>query len=107
MVSNEAYFHYADSTFTKPLMLSVLLGFDSFKTKTETFPNVQEIIKQAESPKDLAIRGCFDELNFLLSPHLFTKKDFDVNIIWWHGEKDKNVALASVKLFLRILKTLN
>ncbi|MGB8320710.1 MAG: hypothetical protein WCE54_21440 [Ignavibacteriaceae bacterium] len=104
MVSEEAYFPYADSTFTKPLMQSVLLGFDSFKTKTETFPNVQEIIKQAESQKNLAIRGCFDELNFILSPCLFSKKDFNVNLIWWHGEKDRNVALASVKLFLRDFK---
>lgn len=107
MVSKEAYFPYADSTFTKPLMSSVLLGFDSFKTKVESFPNVEEILKQAESPKDLAIRGCFDDLNFLLSPSLFTKKDFNVNLTWWHGEKDKNVALESVKLFLQDFKNAN
>lgn len=104
MVSKEAYFPFADSTFTKPLMSSVLPGYDSFKTKVESFPNVEEILKQAGSPKDLAIRGCFDDLNFLLSPHLFTKKDFNVNITWWHGENDKNVALESVIMFLRDFK---
>jgi pimeloyl-ACP methyl ester carboxylesterase len=105
MVSREAYFAFADSTFTKPLMSSTLLGFDTFKTKVESFPHVDEILKQAESPKDLAIRGCFDELNFILSDSLFTTKDFKtVNITWWHGEKDKNVALGSVKLFLRNFK---
>ncbi len=105
MVSKPAYFAYADSTFTKPLMSSVLHGFDAFKTKVESFPNVGEIIKQAESPKDLAIRGSFDELNFILSDSLFTQKDFNsVNITWWHGEKDKNVALESVRLFLKNFK---
>ena len=105
MVSKEAYFAYADSTFTKPLMTSVLYGFDAFKRTVESFPNVEEIIKQAESPKDLAVRGSYDELNFILSDSLFTQKDFNsVNITWWHGEKDKNVALESVKLFLKNFK---
>lgn len=105
MVTREAYFPFADSTFTKPVMSSVLSGYDSFKNTVESFPNVEEILKQAGSPKDKAIRACYDDLNFILSPSLFTKKDFDtVNIIWRHGEYDKNVALESVELFLKDFK---
>ncbi len=105
MVPREQYFAYADSTFTKPLMNSVLRGFDAFSAYAESFPNYAEILKQAGSPKDLAIRGCFDELNFLLSKSLFTKEIYQtVNVSWWHGAKDKNVALESVKLFLKNFK---
>lgn len=110
MVSKEAYFPFSDSTFTKPLMSNVLHGFDSFKKEVEAFPHAEEILKQTGSPKNMGIRACYDELKFILSPALFTKKDFStVNITWWHGEKDKNVAIESVKLFLENFKkaTLN
>lgn len=105
MVSREAYFPFADSTFTKPLMSSIVSGYDSFKTTVESFPNVDQIFKQAGSPRDIALRACYDDLNFILLPSLFTKEEFNkVNITWRHGENDKNVALESVELFLRDFK---
>ncbi|MEO6852286.1 MAG: alpha/beta hydrolase, partial [Mucilaginibacter sp.] len=54
MVPAKEYFAYADSTFTKPLMNSVMSGYDEFKKTIESFPHVEEILKQANSPAPIA-----------------------------------------------------
>jgi pimeloyl-ACP methyl ester carboxylesterase len=101
MVPAKEYFAYADSTFTGPLMRSVVNGYSEFKKTIESFPNVPEILKQAESPVAVAMRGSYDDLHFILTGISFEKKTFrKVHINWLHGENDKNVALESAQLFL-------
>jgi pimeloyl-ACP methyl ester carboxylesterase len=102
MVSNEAYFQYADSTFTKDLFQLVTGPYEPFE-KAANFPNIEEIMRQAgtNSP-EAAIRASYNELNFLLTPRLFsTLKGHSFPIAWWHGENDRNVAIESVSLFLK------
>src|SRR5687768_8341412 len=101
MVPANEYFAYADSTFTKSLMNSVVNGYDEFKKTIESFPNVEEILKQANSPVPTAIRASYDDLHFILTGINFNKKTFrKTKLSWLHGENDKNVALESAQLFL-------
>ncbi|PRY52771.1 pimeloyl-ACP methyl ester carboxylesterase [Arcticibacter pallidicorallinus] len=105
MVPSKDYFPFADSTFTKPLMISVLRGFDDFKKTIEEFPNVNEILKQADSPAPIAIRACFDDLHFILRGTTFSNHTYDqMKVNWIHGENDKNVALKSAQSFLAKFK---
>lgn len=105
MVPANEYFAYADSTFTKPLMSSVLKGYDEFKKTVEGFPNAEEILKQANSPAPVAIRACYDDLHFILSDAHFDKNIFaTTSVTWLHGENDQNVALESAQLFLKKFK---
>lgn len=101
MVPGKEYFAYADSTFTKSIMTNVVDGFSEVTKTFDGFPNVAEILKQADSPVPVAIRACYDELHFILTDLDFDKKTFrKTKINWLHGENDKNVALESVQLFL-------
>jgi pimeloyl-ACP methyl ester carboxylesterase len=101
MVPAKEYFAYADSTFTGQLMTSVLKGYDEFKKAIESFPNLEEILKQAESTLPVAIRASYDDLHFILTGINFNKKTFrKVCVDWLHGENDKNVAPESAQLFL-------
>jgi pimeloyl-ACP methyl ester carboxylesterase len=105
MVPSDEYFAYADSTFTKALMNSVVNGFDEFKKTIESFPNVEEILKQANSPLPKAIRASYDDLDFILTDINFSKKTLrKTKLTWLHGENDKNVALESAQLFLAKFK---
>ena len=105
MVPAKEYFVFADSTFTKPLMKSVLAGPDEFQKTIESFPNVAEILKQANSPLPAATRASFDDLNFILTKTNFNNKAYKkLKVDWLHGENDKNVALQSVLLFLSKFK---
>lgn len=105
MVPAKEYFAYADSTFTKSIMTNVVNGYDEFSKTLNSFPNVEEILKQANSPVPVAIRACYDELHFILSDISYDKKTFSkMKINWLHGENDKNVALESVQLFLSKFK---
>ena len=105
MVPAKEYFAHADSTFTKPLMTSVLRGYDDFKKTVESFSNVEEILKQANSPVPKAIRACFDDLDFILSDKNFSSNIFrETKVNWWHGQFDKNVAMQSAQLFLERFK---
>ena len=108
MVPASEYFAYADSTFTKSLMNSVVNGFEEFKKTIESFPNVEEILKQADSPLPTAIRASYDDLHFILTGINFKKKIFrKTKLSWLHGENDKNVALESAQLFLAKFKHAN
>lgn len=105
MVPAKEYFAHADSTFTKSLMISALGDYKGFKKVVESFPNVEEILKQAESPLPTAIRACYDDLHFILSDIRYKKNTFsDRNLTWIHGENDKNVAFESAQLFLSKFK---
>jgi len=105
MVPAKEYFAYADSTFTKSLMASAMNNYDEFKKTVESFPNLEEILKQANSPVPFAMRGCYDDLHFILRGIHFNKKIFRrLNVSWLHGENDKNVAFESAKLFLSKFK---
>jgi pimeloyl-ACP methyl ester carboxylesterase len=105
MVPEKEYFAYADSAFTKPLMRSVLNGYDDFKKTVESFPNGEEILKQADSPVPMAIRACFDDLNFILSDNNFNRKIFEQTMVtWWHGAHDRNVTAKSAQLFITKFK---
>ena len=102
MVSKEAYFKYADKTITKDVMESALGDYTDFEASALRFPNLDEIVKQAgASSKEVALRACFDEFNFILADSLFpTNKDHSISIDWWHGVNDVNVPIQSVELFL-------
>jgi len=101
MVTAKEYFTYADSTFTKSLMISAMNEYDEFKKNIESFPNVEEILKQADSPLSTAMQASYDDLHFILTGISYDKKTFrKTKISWLHGENDKNVALESVQLFL-------
>lgn len=101
MVPSQEYFAYADATFTKSIMTSAVTGFEEFKKTVESFPNVEEVVKQAYSPVPIAIRACYDELHFILTDINYDSKTFKkIKISWLHGENDKNVALESAQLFL-------
>lgn len=105
MVPAENYFPFADSTFTKPLMNSVINGFNDFKKAIEGFPDSDEILKQADSPASQAIRASFDELRFILKGAIFSSDAYNqMKITWLHGENDKNVSLKSVQSFLAKFK---
>ena len=63
---------------------------------------MDEIVLQAGSrSKEEAIRGSYNELNFILSKDLYADINKTMPIDWWHGENDKNVAIESVELFLK------
>lgn len=105
MVPSDEYFAGADSAFTLPLMRSVLNGYDDFKNMVGSFPNVEEILKQADSPVPTAVRACFDDLTFILSEHNFNSKIFEgTNVTWWHGAHDRNVTAKSAQLFITRFK---
>lgn len=105
MVPAREYFVYADSTFTKPLMNSVMSGYEDFKKSVESFPNVEEILKQADSPMPIAIQACYDDLHFILKDLHYPKSIYKYReLTWLHGENDKNVALESAQLFLSRFK---
>lgn len=105
MVPAKQYFAYADSTVTKSLMSSVLTDFSDFKKNVERFPNVAEVLKQANSPLPKAIRACYDDLHFTLTNVSFNNNVYNSRKVdWLHGENDKNVALKSVQLFLSKFK---
>lgn len=102
MVSNEAYFKYADSTFTKDFFLPATQSFERFQETVSGFPNLNDIIAQAGAEtKEEAILASYNELNFILSKNLHSTNDKSLSIDWWHGEHDKNVAIESVEMFLR------
>lgn len=102
MVSKEAFFKYADKAITKDVMKSALGDFTDFEASALRFPNLDEIVKQAgASSKEIALRACFDEFNFILADSLFpANKDHSISIDWWHGVDDVNVPIESVELFL-------
>ncbi|MEO7977999.1 alpha/beta hydrolase [Flavobacterium sp.] len=105
MVPAHEYFAYADSTFTKSIMSSAVTGYNEFKKTVESFPNVEEVVKQAHSPVPVAVRACYDELHFILTDISYDRKTFKkMNVSWLHGENDKNVALESAQLFLSKFK---
>jgi pimeloyl-ACP methyl ester carboxylesterase len=103
MVSNDAYFKFADATFTKSLFELVNQPYEKFEKTALDFPNIDSIVLQAGTKtKEEALRASYNELNFILSKDLYSNiqnKSFSIH--WWHGENDKNVALESVKLFLK------
>jgi pimeloyl-ACP methyl ester carboxylesterase len=103
MVSKEAFFSHADGAVTKQLMENVLAGYNEFEEATLQFPNVDEIMKQAGTTnKEMAIRACYDDLNYILSKSLYKAiQNKKMTIDWWHGEKDVNVPLESVKEFIK------
>ncbi len=108
MVTAKEYFTYADSTFTKSLMISAANGYGEFKKTIESFPNVEEILKQADSPLPAAIQASYDDLHFILTGISYDKKTFrKTKVSWLHGENDKNVALESVQLFLSKFRQAN
>jgi len=101
MVSGEAYFKYADKAVTKDVMAAALGDYADFEASAQRFPNLDEIVKQAgANSKEVALRACFDEFNFILSDSLFSDKDHSIKIEWWHGADDVNVPIESVELFL-------
>lgn len=103
MVTNDAYFKYADSTITKIIMEGALKPYQDFNDIVATFPNVDAIVNQARAKnEETAIRACYDELNYILSEG-FSKSltDKSLTIDWWHGDNDKNVTLQSAKAFLK------
>lgn len=103
MVSNDAYFEYADSTFTKDLFVLVKEPYEQFEQAAKDFPNIDEIVSQAgaKTPGE-ALKASYNELNFILSDDLYSSvKNKSMTIDWWHGENDKNVAIESVVLFLK------
>ncbi|MBK8500796.1 MAG: hypothetical protein IPL46_00550 [Saprospiraceae bacterium] len=106
MVSNEAYFRYADSTFTKEVMETAQKSYKEFEVAALSFPNLDDIVLQAgASTKEIAIRACYNELNYILSESLSSSlKDKLIPIDWWHGKQDRNVAIKSVEWFLRDYK---
>lgn len=76
MVTANEYFAFADSTFTKSLMSSVMDGYDAFRKNIESFPNLADILKQADSPVPIATRASYDDLHFILNDIHFNKKTF-------------------------------
>jgi len=102
MVSKEAYFKYADKAITKSIMESALGDYADFEASALRFPNLDEIVKQAgANSKEVALRACFDEFNFILADSLFpANKDHSIRIDWWHGVDDVNVPIESAELFL-------
>jgi pimeloyl-ACP methyl ester carboxylesterase len=108
MVPAKEYFAYADFTFTKSLMHSAVGSYDDFKKTIKSFPNVEQILQQAESPLPAAIRACYDDLHFILTGIKFKKRVFrKLKPDWLHGENDENVALKSAQLFLSKFKNAN
>lgn len=102
MVSNKAYFKFADSTFTKDFFMPVTESFEQFEKTILSFPNLDAIVLQAGTKnKEEAIKASYNELHFILSENLYANiKNKSIPIDWWHGENDKNVAKESVELFL-------
>ena len=102
MVSKDAYFKYANKAITKGIMESALGDYTDFESSAMRFPNLDEIVKQAgANSKEVAMRACYDEFNFILADSLFsTIKDHSLKIDWWHGEADVNVPIESAELFL-------
>jgi hypothetical protein len=102
MVSNEAYFEYSDSTFTKSLFEMVKDPYERFEKAARDFPNIDEIVQQAGAKTaEEALRASYNELNFILSKDLYSTINKSMPIDWWHGENDRNVAVESVVLFLK------
>ena len=102
MVPKDAYFKYADKAITKGIMESALGDYKEFEASAMQFPNLDEIVKQAgANSKEVALRACYDEFNFILADSLLSIiKDHSLKIDWWHGEDDVNVPIESVELFL-------
>lgn len=102
MVSKEAFFKYGDKAVTKGIMESALGDYKDFERAALRFPNIDEIVKQAgASSKEIALRACYDEFNFILTDKLFpTDKKNLLSVDWWHGEHDANVPIQSAELFL-------
>jgi pimeloyl-ACP methyl ester carboxylesterase len=102
MVTKEAYFKYADKAITKLVFETSLKSYDDFEASALQFPNLEEIVKQAGAvSKDVALRACYDEFNFILSDSLLSEVNANaLKIDWWHGENDVNVPIESVEEFL-------
>ena len=102
MVPKEAYFKYADKAITKAVMESALNDYEDFEASALQFPNLEEIVKQAGAgSKEVALKACYDEFNFILKDSLFSGVNTDsLKIDWWHGEDDVNVPIESVELLL-------
>lgn len=110
MVSKDAYFKFADSAITKDLFINVLAGYDAFKESVLKFPNLDQIVKQAgTASEDMFIKASYNELSYVLSESLYNNINKDIQIDWWHGEKDVNLPYKSAELFLKDYKnaTLN
>lgn len=109
MVTKDAYFNHADSAITKAIFEMALRSYSEFYDAVSQFPNVDQIIEMAEAPsKDIAIKACYDEFNYLLSDNFFENNEINkVNITWYHGENDRNVPLDAVKEFLSKWPTSN
>ncbi len=103
MVSKEAFFQYEKKAITSGVMKTALTEYKDFEATALQFPNLDEIVKQAGAvSKEVALRACFDEFNFILEDNLFQKtKANSIKIDWWHGEEDVNVPIESVELFLK------
>lgn len=103
MVSREAFFQYEEKAITSGIMKTALVDYKDFEATALQFPNLDEIVKQAGAKiKEVALRSCFDEFNFILEDNLFQKTKTNImSIDWWHGEEDLNVPIESVELFLK------
>ncbi|MEO8406176.1 MAG: hypothetical protein ABI480_16325 [Chitinophagaceae bacterium] len=106
MVSRDAYFKFADSAITRGVMEGVLQGYDKFAAAAMNFPNLDEILRHAgTTSKEIAIRACYDDLNFVLADALYDAiKNKNIKIDWWHGANDVNVPVKSVELFIKDYK---
>ncbi|HEX2936565.1 MAG TPA: alpha/beta hydrolase [Bacteroidales bacterium] len=103
MVSAEAFFQYEKKAITSGIMRTALTDYKNFESTALQFPNLDEIVKQAGAPsKEVALRACYDEFNFILADHLFSGTNaHSLRIDWWHGTDDVNVPIEAVELFLK------
>jgi pimeloyl-ACP methyl ester carboxylesterase len=103
MVSREAFFKHSDKAVTKDVMTAALGDYAVFEKMALQFPNLDEIVKQAGAPsKDVALRACYDEFKFILQDELFADTAIhNINMDWWHGDKDMNVPYDSAVYFLK------
>ncbi|MDR7131472.1 pimeloyl-ACP methyl ester carboxylesterase [Algoriphagus sp. 4150] len=106
MVSNEAYFRFAELTFTADFFIPATQSYEQFAEVVMGFPNLEAIVTQAGAEtREEALLASYNELNFILSEDFYSTLDNrEIPIVWWHGENDKNVALQSVELFLKDFK---
>lgn len=105
MVSKEAYFKFADSAITRDLFVNVLEDYEEFKESVLKFPNLDQIAKQAGTEsQEMFIKASYNELNYVLSKSLYNNINKDIQVDWWHGEKDVNVPFKSAEHFLKDYK---
>lgn len=103
MVSANAFFRFGEKAVTSGIMRTALTDYKNFEATALQFPNLDEIVKQAgAASKEIALRACYDEFNFILADHLFSDTNVhSLQIDWWHGADDVNVPIEAVELFLK------